>query len=244
MIESPDAVGGSGLEPDDGLVREKGMFVAASLEDRPAGAPPSAPDRPPPRARATGPTDPPVGPEPSAAVRPVPTGSFDDFYRANRAAIVRALALSLGELDVATEATDEAFARAYERWAHVSLLDSPPAWVYRVASNWALSVFRRRRLGLHRLYSPDVADAPAVADPAIHAALAELDIKHRGVVVCRHLLGWSVADTAAALGVHEGTVKSRLHRATAVLRTRLRDLDPSAPSTAIPSVPSAQEDQP
>jgi RNA polymerase sigma-70 factor (ECF subfamily) len=64
-----------------------------------------------------------------------------------------------------------------------------------------------------------------VADPAVHAALATLDVKQRSVVVCRHLLGWSVAETAAALGIREGTVKRRLHRASRVLHARLAHLD-------------------
>jgi DNA-directed RNA polymerase specialized sigma24 family protein len=89
--------------------------------------------------------------------------------------------------------------------------------------NWALSILRRRRRGHHRMYDPAVADAP-VADPEVHAALAELDVKHRTVIVCRHLLGWSVAETAVALRLREGTVKSRLHRANRTLQARLHDL--------------------
>ena len=64
----------------------------------------------------------------------------------------------------------------------------------------------------------------AIADPDVHAAIGELDVKHRTVIVCRHLLGWSVADTAAALKVREGTVKSRLSRATRILQSRLHHL--------------------
>jgi RNA polymerase sigma factor (sigma-70 family) len=149
--------------------------------------------------------------------------SFDDFYTGARASIARALALSLGDVDLATDATDEALARAYERWPTVSRLDRPEGWVYRVAMNWALSILRRRRRGDHRLYDPGV-DTTAISDPDVHAALAELDVKHRSVIVCRHLLGWSVADTAAALNVREGTVKSRLHRAHRILQSRLHHL--------------------
>ena len=130
------------------------------------------------------------------------------------------------DVDLATEATDEAFVRAYERWAKVRRLDRPDAWVYRVASNWATSVLRRRRRSPHRFYEPDL-DAPPVRDPAVHAALSKLDVKQRSVVVCRFLLGWSVAETAAALGVREGTVKSRLHRAMQTLHTDLHHLDPN-----------------
>jgi RNA polymerase sigma-70 factor (ECF subfamily) len=152
--------------------------------------------------------------------------SFDDFYRRNRQPIARALAFSLGDVDLAAEATDEAFVRAYERWSKVSQLDRPEGWIYRVALNWATSVLRRRRRSPHRLYEPQ-AITPQFADPAVHASLAALDTKHRSVVVCRHLLGWSVAETAAALGVREGTVKSRLHRAMRSLHSALHHLDPN-----------------
>ena len=151
------------------------------------------------------------------------TRRFEDFYGEARASIARALTLSLGDRDLAFEATDEAMARAYERWPTVSRLDRPEGWVYRVAMNWALSILRRRRRSDHRLYDPDDATI-TVADPDLHAAIGELDVKHRSVIVCRHLLGWSVADTARALGVREGTVKSRLSRATRILQSRLHHL--------------------
>jgi RNA polymerase sigma-70 factor (ECF subfamily) len=152
--------------------------------------------------------------------------SFDDFYRRARPSIGRALALALGDLDLAVDATDEALARAYERWSKVSALERPEGWVYRVGLNWATSVLRRRR-NHHRLYAALPVEAPVITDPAVHASIAELDIAHRSVVVCRHLLGWSVGETAAALRIREGTVKSRLHRANRILQARLQHLDPT-----------------
>jgi len=161
---------------------------------------------------------------PVTVAQSVPIFRFEVFYRETRPTIGRALALALGDADIAAEATDEAMTRAYERWTTVGALDRPEAWVYRVASNWALSIFRRRKLSLHRLYSPAAIDAATSIDPTVHAAVAGLDVKHRSVVVCRHLLGWTVAETAEALGISEGTVKSRLHRANNTLRVRLQDL--------------------
>jgi RNA polymerase sigma factor (sigma-70 family) len=139
---------------------------------------------------------------------------------------VRALALTLGDVDLASEATDEAMTRAYMRWITVRDLDNPTGWVYRVGLNWARSVLRRRRLGHPSLFRPERVDLPPVADPAIHAALAALDVKHRAVIVCRFFLGWSEEQTALALDVRPGTVKSRMHRAKADLRVRLGHLDP------------------
>jgi RNA polymerase sigma factor (sigma-70 family) len=152
--------------------------------------------------------------------------AFDDFYRHARGEVARALSLALGDAELAAEATDEAMTRAYARWRTVSALDNPGGWVYRVGLNWSLSVLRRRRRARQPLYESGRVDQPALADPDIHKALAELDVKHRSVVVCRHLLGWTAEETAAALGVRVGTVKSRLHRANRHLQTRLDHLRP------------------
>lgn len=143
---------------------------------------------------------------------------------------MRALAFTLGDADLATEAIDEACTRAYERWASVAA-GSPGAWVYRVGLNWSLSVLRTRRRRRLRapLYDPPV-EVVQPGEPAVRAALAALDPKHRSVVVCRHLLGWSVRETAAALHLREGTVKSRLSRATAQLQADLAHLRPSEES--------------
>jgi len=158
------------------------------------------------------------------------TNGFSLFYDASRNQVVRGLALTIGDLDLATEAADEAMARAFERWGHVATLDNPGGWAYRVGLNWARSVLRRRRLRGQELYDLGNTELPSVADPAVHQALADLDLKHRSVVVCRFFLDWSVEETAAALRTRPGTVKSRLHRATEQLRIRLAHLRPEDPS--------------
>ena len=85
--------------------------------------------------------------------------------------------------------------------------------MYRVGLNWAYST--RRRLHAFACLSSSTRNAtePPVSDPAIADALRRLDVKLRSVVVCRLLLDWSVEETADALRIKPGTVKSRLHRA-------------------------------
>jgi len=150
---------------------------------------------------------------------------FDAFYRLARPSVGRALALTLRDNDLATDAVDEAMVRAYQRWDHVGRLDNPAGWVYRVGLNHARS--RLRRL-LRRVPPPAPESIAAteftVADPAIALALDELSIDHRAVVVCRLLLGWSEAQTADALAIRPGTVKSRLSRASKQLERRLHHL--------------------
>jgi RNA polymerase sigma factor (sigma-70 family) len=199
------------MEPECGPGRVPGMDLTLHAPSLDVGARPTVAMAPPDRSE-------------DALSEGHDVRSFDAFYASSRTPIGRAVALAVGDVDLASDATDEAMARAYERWTLVSRLERPEGWVYRVAVNWSVSVLRRRRRSLHRLYEPATADGPQMPDPALHDALGSLDVKHRSVVVCRHLLGWSVAETADALGVHEGTVKSRLHRALRVLQSRLGHL--------------------
>jgi DNA-directed RNA polymerase specialized sigma24 family protein len=148
---------------------------------------------------------------------------FSAFYRQHWSGIARGLALTLGNPDLAAEATDEAMARAYPRWATLQFYDNPAGWVYRVGLNWARS-YHKRAARLMPFAHRDAVDPVAVTDPAIAEALAALDIKQRSVVVCRLFLDWSVAETAAALDISPGTVKSRLHRALQNLETSLAHL--------------------
>lgn len=152
-----------------------------------------------------------------------PLVEFDEFYGPARRSVGRALAVTLRDVDLAADAVDEAMVRAYQRWETVGRLDNPAGWVYRVGLNHARS--RLRRL-LRRVPAPREHEEFTVADPSIDAALAQLSYDHRAVVVCRLLLGWSEAQTASALAIRPGTVKSRLHRATNQLQRHLHHLRP------------------
>ena len=153
---------------------------------------------------------------------------FEEFYREQRAPIGRALALTLRDTQLASEAVDEGMARAYQRWNRVQALDNPGGWVYRVGLNWSRSILRRtRRAAPVWVTAAGVATDHAGLDPAIDRALAQLSVEHRAVVVCRLLIGYSEAQTSTALGLRPGTVKSRLARATARLQSLLSPLDPA-----------------
>lgn len=103
------------------------------------------------------------------------------------------------------------------------------AWACAVASRLAIDRHRRAknrdavvaRLRLHQStvhHDPDVALAESV-----RAALAALEPELRATVVLRYYVDLSVSDIARLLDIPHGTVKSRLHRAAAVLRTELQE---------------------
>lgn len=160
--------------------------------------------------------------DPSAAAEE----SFVAFYRDARDRVARALALTLGDGALGAEAADEAMARAFQRWARIGAYADPAGWVYRVGLNWATSVLSRRRRQPAPPTERAAPDVGPVAEPTVRAALAELDVRQRAVLVCRFYLGLSEQETAAALGTRPGTVKSRQSRGLERLRARLDHLRP------------------
>jgi len=69
--------------------------------------------------------------------------------------------------------------------------------------------------------SPEAAVLAAERRAELLSALERLEPDFRQVVACRYLLELDVAETAAALGIPEGTVKSRLSRALERLRQEM-----------------------
>jgi RNA polymerase sigma factor (sigma-70 family) len=70
---------------------------------------------------------------------------------------------------------------------------------------------------------------------AVRQAVQSLPPQQRSVITCRYFLGLSVLETADAVGIAEGTVKSLTHKATARLRLLLAD----SPDVVIPVLPLA-----
>jgi RNA polymerase sigma-70 factor (ECF subfamily) len=114
-----------------------------------------------------------------------------------------------GDIGLAQEVTDEAFARAWERWERVEAMDEPAGWVYTVAINALRRHHRRARLEatlLRRSRHPDVS-APAGELWSVVAVLPE---RQRAAVVLRYVADLDEATIAGALGVSRSTVSTEL----------------------------------
>lgn len=143
--------------------------------------------------------------------------------------LVRMLDLLTGDVHVAEELAQEALVRASSHWAKVSRLDAPGAWTRRVARNLATSRWRRtqaaRRAAARVGPDPTVHHDTDMAEvDAVHVALQRLSARDREVLVLRHHLELTVAETADELDITHEAVRSRSHRAAARLRALLAPL--------------------
>ena len=151
--------------------------------------------------------------------------------RHQRAALRTAFAIGGSESE-AEDVTQEAFVKAFRSLRRFE--DGRPLrpWLMQIVANEARnrrrSRGRRERLAVR---AASVAGGPSgsaedlalgeVTAGELRAALTRLDDRDRTVIALRYFAGLSEAETAAALEVPPGTVKSRLSRALDRLRTEL-----------------------
>lgn len=153
---------------------------------------------------------------------------FADFYAATYHATVAQVYTLVGVYADAEEVTQEAFARALQRWRQVSAYDLPAAWVRRVAVNLALNRLQRARRAARALVrlgpAPDV--PPISADTlALAKALRTVPVHYRQVIVLHYVAELSVEEIAAELELPSGTVKTRLARGRRRLAKLLDDTE-------------------
>jgi RNA polymerase sigma-70 factor, ECF subfamily len=156
------------------------------------------------------------------------------------------MAVSLcGNAADAEDVLQEAFTGAYRGLGRFEARSSVKTWLSRILVTQAALWRRRGRgrrevLSLTSLAGPQEEEGTEVPVPAagdgpaaeagyrldLRAALQTLSPDHREVVTLREIDGLSYEEIARVLGVPRGTVESRLHRARAELRERLRAYRP------------------
>jgi len=177
-----------------------------------------------------------------------PTGAigaledFDAVFREHFAPVYRFIARRVGQA-LAEDLAAEVFATAYRRRAaYQPERGSLRSWLYGIATNVVRGHWRDEQQLLEldaRLArdSPGLLPAAQFADaaderviaaalaPRIAGALAALNREHREVLMLHAWADLSHEEIAAALGIAQGTARSRLSRARAALRAQLGEFD-------------------
>jgi RNA polymerase sigma-70 factor (ECF subfamily) len=158
--------------------------------------------------------------------RPGDRQDFDRLYRESYHRILYTLMGILRDREAAEDCAQETFARAYRAWRHWKPEAPPEAWLHRIALNVATS--HRRRERRHRLGAILRRDEPSPPglDPhgasELLAALRRIPARDAALIVLRHHHGYSNREIAAALGMRESTISSRLAAAKRRLQRELR----------------------
>ena len=155
--------------------------------------------------------------------------AFAHLYRQHHRALLYFLAKSLGDMELARDAAQETWLKAYRK---LSTLRTPSAfrcWLYAVGRREALMALRRRSAQREAPLPDEPWEGEEVEMPEyrpeeaerLDRALDGLPHRHREVLVLRFLHEMSYAEIAAVVDCNLGTVRSRLHYAGKALRRLL-----------------------
>lgn len=158
------------------------------------------------------------------------------LHEAYESRIVGLCRLLLHDPDEAHDVAQEVFLRAFEQLRRCQAPNVWEAWLVRVAVNACRD---RQRSGWWKRWSRNVqiedleirSVARSGEDEAsgreqyarIWRQLSKLKSKQREIFVLRCVEGWSTSETAQALGISPGSVKTHLFRAIRHLRSALED---------------------
>ncbi|MGW0827484.1 SigE family RNA polymerase sigma factor [Streptomyces sp. NPDC002845] len=156
---------------------------------------------------------------------------FEEYVRTRQDALLRSARRLVPDPVDAQDLLQTALARTYGRWEGIADKRLADAYLRRVMINTRTEWWRARKLEeVPTEQLPEACmDDDAAEQHADRALLMDimkvLAPKQRSVVVLRHWEQMSTEETAAALGMSAGTVKSTLHRALARLREELESRD-------------------
>lgn len=162
--------------------------------------------------------------------------AFDEIVERHKGAVFRAAMAGLRNREDAEDVTQETFITAYRKLDTFRGESQLRTWLSRIAWNRSMDQRRRGRFKsfLH-LDEPDASELPSLeADPerkslaaSVHAKVRReidrLPENLRDTLLLAAAGDLDYASIAELMGVREGTIKSRVHEARALLRSSLED---------------------
>ncbi|MBQ8095020.1 MAG: sigma-70 family RNA polymerase sigma factor [Clostridia bacterium] len=141
--------------------------------------------------------------------------------------LLRMCTLYLKDAELARDAVQETFIKAYRHFEDYRGESSEKTWLTRIAINVSRDMLRtawfrhRSRIDIEML-SEKPADF-AFPDNTVLNEVMQLPAKYREVILLRYYEGLKLRETASALGISEGKVRTRLDKANGILRDRLKE---------------------
>ena len=156
-------------------------------------------------------------------------GAFGQLVRRHRGGVINVVYRMCGDANLADEAAQEAFIRAWQHLPGYRPRSPFRNWLYRIATNAARDALRReiRTVDIDTVSVTDSTQGPQVAVEAQELgergqqAVLSLPPASRAVLVLREYEGLSYKEIADTLGIPMGTVMSRLNYARNLLRESL-----------------------
>jgi len=155
--------------------------------------------------------------------------SFGELVRRNQEGVVSLVYRMCGDIELAEDAAQESFLRAWQNLSGYQPKAPFRNWLYRIAANVALDVLRRERatVDVDELPLVAVEDSPddslemAERQEYVRRAVLALPTTSRVVLLLREYEGLSYKEIADVLNIPLGTVMSRLNYARSKLREAL-----------------------
>jgi RNA polymerase sigma-70 factor (ECF subfamily) len=164
--------------------------------------------------------------------------SWDEIVREHSPRVYRLAFRLTGDPHDAEDLTQEVFIRVFRSLSTYSP-GTFEGWLHRITTNLFLDMARRRQRIRFEGLSDDADERITGVEPTpaeiydgrhldadIQAALEALTPDYRAVVVLCDIEGLSYEEIAATVGVKVGTVRSRIHRGRAQLRSALSHRSP------------------
>ena len=142
--------------------------------------------------------------------------------------LLRMCALYLKDADLAQDAVQETFIRAYRHLDSYRGESSEKTWLTTIAMNVSRDMLRTAWFR-HQSRSTDIdtlPEQPAVfefPDNTVLTEVTRLPAKYREVILLRYYEGLKLKEVASALGLSDGRVRSRLNKANELLRDVLKE---------------------
>lgn len=165
--------------------------------------------------------------------------AYSELVNRFSARLFSAMLHVIGSHDDAEEVVQETFVQAYVKLSTFQGNSQFFTWLYRIAFNNSLSRRRKRRPDISlestresggvdpedRVEQPDDSLLRQEKIDLIHRGLQMLTEEHRNILVLREMQDMAYEDIAEVLDINIGTVRSRLSRARAQLKSILEELD-------------------